>query len=168
MPIRNLWSLEPGECIVAEELLKRGFEVYFPVHDVGVDLLIVKEEKHFGIQVKESRYYYSRRWRSGHVGHSWHQIKKEKLLKSRADFRVFLTYIPAEAEHKTSRFENKFLVVPSAELRRRISVKDPGEAQTYSFCFHFEDNRVWDERIAVPHNGLTTYDQFIDAWSLIK
>ena len=36
LPVRNLWSLEPGECIVAEELLSklRDVEVFFPGHDV--------------------------------------------------------------------------------------------------------------------------------------
>lgn len=39
MPVRNIWSLEPGECIVAEEIIKKlGCEVYFPVRDVGLDL----------------------------------------------------------------------------------------------------------------------------------
>lgn len=64
MPIRNIWSLEPAECIVAEELTNRlrGCQVFFPLHDVGVDLLVVKGEKHLSLQVKESRYY-SRRGR---------------------------------------------------------------------------------------------------------
>jgi hypothetical protein len=74
--------LEPGECIVAEEIMdKLKCEVYFPVHDVGLDLLVVKGDKHAGIQVKESRYYMGHRWRSGHVGHSWHQIKRAKFVK---------------------------------------------------------------------------------------
>jgi hypothetical protein len=67
-----MWSLEPGECIVAEEMLHEldDVDVYFPVHDVGVDLLVVRGKKHGGIQVKESRYYKSHAWKSGHVGHS--------------------------------------------------------------------------------------------------
>jgi len=49
MPIRNLWSLECGEVVTAEALLKnvKGCEVYFPVRDVGIDLLVVKGKKHF-------------------------------------------------------------------------------------------------------------------------
>jgi hypothetical protein len=44
LPVRNLWSLELGECIVAEEILERlkGCEVYFSTHDVGVDLLVAR------------------------------------------------------------------------------------------------------------------------------
>jgi len=54
LPVHNLWSLEPGECIVAEELLEKlkGAEVYFTVHDVGVDLLVVRGQRHVGIQAR--------------------------------------------------------------------------------------------------------------------
>lgn len=40
--IRNLWSLR-GERIVAEEMFgkMKDADVFFPVHDVGVDLLVV-------------------------------------------------------------------------------------------------------------------------------
>ena len=34
MPIRNMCSLEPGECLTAEKLVKIG-EVFFPLRDVG-------------------------------------------------------------------------------------------------------------------------------------
>lgn len=148
----------------------KGVEVYFPVRDVGSDLLVVKSNKHLGIQVKESRYYVSRTWRSGHLGHSWHQIKEAKLQenKDRVDFYVFLTYLPVLGEHKISRFDNKFLIVPSSELEERVTVKDAGKKRIFSFCFHFEDGRVWDERVTVSlENPLTDYRQFLDAWSLI-
>jgi len=176
MPVRNVWSFEPGECIVAEAILeklgKSGCEVYFPVHDVGVDLLVVKEGKHVGIQVKESRYYVSRVWRSGHRGHSWHQIKKEKFFKGKrkVDFHIFLTYLPIVDEHKVSRFESKFLVVPSSELEKRMGLKNAGKRQIYSFCFHFGEGIVWDERVTVStlESPLTDYSEFLDAWHLIE
>lgn len=173
MPVRNLWSLEPGECIVAEEILDKlkGVEVFFPVHDVGVDLLVVKGPKHVGIQVKESRYYTSRTWKSGHVGHSWHQLKRLKFERSRGkiDFYVFLTYLPILAEHKVSSFGYKFLIVSSSELERRIVVKDAGKKAIYSFCFHFQDKNVWDESVtATLDEPLTEYSQFLNAWDLIE
>ena len=169
MPVRNIWSLEPGECIVAEVLLERlRCEVFFPVHDVGVDLLAVKGAKHVGIQVKESRYFFRKR-RSGHVlGHSWHQVKRAKFLKGKVDFYVFLTYVPVVGEHKISHFDNKFLIVPSSELEKRMAVKDAGKRQIYGFYFRFEGEKVWDERVAVTlQNPLTDYSEFLDAWELI-
>jgi len=173
MPIRNIWSLEPGECIVAEELMKRiKCEVYFPMHDVGVDLLIVRENRHVGVQVKESRYYISRVWPSGHRGHSWHQVRKEKFQRNRGKvgFYIFLTYLPVHGEYKeVSHFENKFLIVPSEELEKRMMIKDAGKRKVYSFCFHFEDSNVWDERVMVRlDNELANYTRFLNAWRLIE
>jgi hypothetical protein len=168
LPVRNLWSLEPGECIVAEELLNKlkTVEVFFPLRDVGIDLLAVRGGKYVGLQVKESRYFTHRRWKSGHVGHSWHQIKKEKFLKgkNKIDFYVFLTYLPFLAEHKVGKFEYKFLVVPSAELEKRMTIKSPGSKKIFSFCFHFEDGKAWDERVTVGlDNPLMEYSKFLDA-----
>jgi hypothetical protein len=175
MPIRNLWSLEPGECVAADELVKKlRQEVFFPLHDVGVDLLLVKGDKHVGIQVKESRYYHSRTWKkSGHLGHSWHRIEMEKFQrgKGKVQFYIFLTYVPLGGEHKeVSHFENKFLIVPSAELEKRMAIKSPGKNKPiYQFCFHFEDKNVWDERITVPiGNPLANYSIFLNAWNLIR
>lgn len=175
MPVRNLWSLEPGECVTAEEILKklRDCEVYFPLHDVGVDLLIVKGNKHVGVQVKESRYYFGHVWRSGHRGHSWHQVRKDKLMKDRdkADFYIFLTYLPRYGEHRLSRFENKFLIVPTKDLERRVKIKDPGKRGVYSFYFHFEGLKVWDERVVYKNedvNKLMDYSEYLDAWDLLR
>jgi hypothetical protein len=173
LPIRNLWSLEPGECIVAEEILNefKDVEVFFPVHDVGVDLLVVKGKKHVGIQVKESRYYIGRTWKSGHVGHSWQQIKKVKFDRSRGkvDFYVFLTYLPIQGEHKVSSFGYKFLILPSSDLEKRMSAKGPGKRAVYSFHFHFEDKNVWDERVTVTlDDERTNYSQFLNAWDLVR
>lgn len=171
MPIRNLWSLESGEVVTAEAILENieGIEVYFPLHDIGIDLLVVKGEKHVGIQVKESRYYIGRKWKSGHVGHSWHQIHEKKLFKTKADFYVFLTYLPVYSEHRISSFQNRILIVPRIELLDRVSVKDAGKRKIFSFCFHFEDDHVWDERVTVSlENELTDYSRFLEAWNLIK
>jgi hypothetical protein len=64
MPIRNLWSLESGEVVTAEAILDniedKDVQVYFPLHDIGTDLLVVKGKKHVSIQVKESRYFTKR------------------------------------------------------------------------------------------------------------
>jgi hypothetical protein len=44
-----------------------------------------------------------------------------------------------------------------------------GKRGIFSFCFHFEDNRVWDERVTVSlENSLTDYRKFLEAWNLIE
>ena len=59
MPIRNLWSLESDECTVTEELASclKDCQIFFPLHDVGIDLLLVQGKRHVGVQVKGSRYH---------------------------------------------------------------------------------------------------------------
>ena len=172
MSIRNVWSLQPGECLTAEEIMKQTkCEVFFPLKDIGVDLLVVRGQKHIGIQVKESRYYSSRIWKSGHKGHSWHQVRKRRFLrdKGKVDFYVFLTYLPLYGEYRVSSFQQKFLVVPTLGLEKRFEIKDPGKRQTYSFCFHFEGRKVWDERITVEvDNILANYSDYLEAWHLIE
>ncbi|MEM2704524.1 MAG: hypothetical protein QXR45_15355 [Candidatus Bathyarchaeia archaeon] len=183
MPVRNLWSLEPGECLVAERIFEEleGCEVYFPLRDVGVDLLIVKGSGHVGVQVKESRYYYTVRWRSvdprGHVGHSWHRVSREKFQKSldRVGFYIFVTYVhrleESREKTRTSFFETKFLVVPTRELEKRMEIKRPVKGGVYSFCFHFEDGKAWDEDVNIQDESmkpLAGYSQYIDVWHLLS
>jgi hypothetical protein len=80
MPIRNMWSLECGEVLTSEAIIEhvKDVEIFFPMHDIGTDLLVVKGSKHFSIQVKESRYFTNRIVR-GSKGSSWHQVHKRKL-----------------------------------------------------------------------------------------
>ena len=126
MPIRNLWSLECGEVLTAEAILDnvKDSEVYFPLHDIGVDLLIVKGKKHVSIQVKESRYY--TKLRKGTLGHGWHDVDAKKILRDvdKVDFYIFLTYLPTYGEHRLRSFENKFVIVPTTEILERIKVKE--------------------------------------------
>lgn len=144
MPIRNLWSLESGEVVTAEAILEnvKDSEVYFPLHDIGVDLLIVKGKKHVSVQVKESRYYTTRDWK-GTRGHSWHSLHKKKFLrdKEKVDFYIFLTYLPRFGEHRLSTFEQKFIIVPTSELEKRIMVKNAGNRGIFFFCFNFEGKK---------------------------
>jgi len=169
LSIRNMWSLEPGECITAEKILQelKGCEVYFPLHDVGVDLLVVSQQRHLGIQVKESRYFLvPPSWKR--KNHSWHQIRKETLGNNRCDFYIFLTYLPLLGEHKLKSFDQKFLVIPRQELERRCKVKNPGKRGTYSFYFNFDNGKVTDLRDNIKEEELKDYTKFLDSWNLVK
>jgi hypothetical protein len=166
MSIRNFWSLETGEVITVEELLKRieSIEVYFPLRDVGVDLLVVRGSRHVGIQVKESRYYVDREWK-GTIGHSWHNLSRKSFLReSKAvDFYVFLTYLPRYGEHRMRTFENGFVIVPTDELEKRVERKPAGSRGIYTFCFNFEGAKVIEKR-----DEITDYSEYLDRWDLIS
>jgi len=165
MPIRNLWSLESGEVVTAENMLENieDAEVYFPLHDIGIDLLVVKGKKHVSVQVKESRYYTARELK-GTRGHSWHNLDKRKFLrdKERVDFYVFLTYLP-NGEHRFSTFENKFLIVPASELEKRLESKETGKKGIYYFYFNFDGKKAIEKRDAI-----IDYSEYLNRWDLIK
>lgn len=162
MPIRNIWSLETGEAVTAEALLKNvgGCGVYFPVRDVGVDLLAARGRRHVGIQVKESRYYAGRK---GAAGHSWHQLSAKSLRRGGADFYVFLTYLPRLGARRVRTFENRFVIVPARELEGLVGGKSAGKKGVYSFYFSFDEEGVADVR-----DGVTNYSEYLDRWDLIQ
>jgi hypothetical protein len=166
MPIRNMWSLECGEVLTAEAILEhvKGAEIYFPLHDIGTDLLVMKESSHISIQVKESRYF-TEKGRKGVKGSSWHQIHKRKFQRDRnkVNFYVFLTYLPRFGEHKLVSFENKFVVVPTKDLEKLIENKPSGEKEIYSFYFNFDGKKVVENR-----NEVTDYSEYLDRWDLIN
>lgn len=172
MPIRNLWALEPDECTVAEEVLLkvRPSDVYFPVHDVGVDLLVARGKTHQGVQVKGSRYY--KRNRSGTIPrrrwHSWHQAAARKLARPGPDYYVFVTYLPVAGRHGEERFKKEFLVVPTGILRQNVTHKNGGKKGTFSFYFRFERNEVLDIRESEDRTDWNDYTKFLNNWDLLS
>jgi len=166
MPIRNIWSLQPGECLVAETMMEiLNSEVYFPIKDVGTDLLAIRNGRPVRIQVKESRYY-----GKGDKAHSWHQLSLKKIKKGfeRVDFYVFLTYLPEIGEHRFSRFQYVYLIVPYFELNLRLPTKDPGSRKIYRFYFHIENDSASDLRVKTgTDSDLSDYSGFFNAWHLI-
>lgn len=171
MPIRNFWSLEPDECLVAEKLLDRlpGCQVYFPVRDVGVDLLITSGERHAGIQVKGSRYYTQKNGVElpPEKCHSWHQVFVKKLDRQNVDFYIFVTSIAREGANRITKFDTRFLVVPQSEVLRRVVAKSKGERGVYRYYFCFNNQTVFDTR-EKSTDELFDYTAFLENWDLLK
>jgi len=67
------------------------------------------------------------------------------------------------------RFQNKFLVIPTLDLEKRLVIKDHGKKRIYSFWFHFENSNVWDERITGEiDNALADHSDYSNALHLIE
>ncbi len=60
-------------------------------------------------------------------------------------------------------FENKFVVVPTAELASRITRKKAMKGGKYSFYFHFDGGKVVEQR-----DEIQDYSSFLDNWKLVK
>lgn len=171
MPIRNMWSLNPGEVLVAEQIRKRisDCQVYFPLNDVGIDLLVVRGQRHCGVQVKESRYYRPER------PHSWHQIHSTNLepsltsKKQLPDVYVFLTYYDNQDQEgmKKPFFKERYLIVPPKFLKDRLDARQESQSNgKYSLYFSFDEKekRVLEIR---KKEKEVDYTEFWGKWDLI-
>lgn len=153
--MNNFYALNPAEFFVAEEIQKRRpeLQVFFPLKDVGADLLLVdpKRDRPIYIQVKESRFYPKQ-------GCSWHQLKAGK--EKEADVFVFVTYIPS-ARGARMAFEKDYMIIPRERLAQLCAQK-ARMRDRYSFYFAPENGKVFevrDQRIDVS--------EFHEAWHLI-
>ena len=181
MAIKNFWSLETGECIFAEELYKKykdKLDLYFPLKDIGVDLIAVKKGAHKGMvsfQVKESRYYEKKAEKKSST---WHQETKKKINRSRGrvDFWVFLIYLPGylAGTNKKNKFEKYFIIIPTGELLEKVKFKTPDKNGKYHFYFRIEaDNKeVTDvrenEKTQENNRGAFDYSKYLNAWQFIE
>ena len=102
--------------------------------------------------------------------HSWHQLSLKKIKKGFecVDFYVFLTYLPEIDEHRVSRFQYVYLIVPYFELNLRLPTKNPGSRKIYRFYFHIENDSASDLRVKTgTDSDLSDYSGFFNAWHLI-
>jgi hypothetical protein len=175
MPLKNFWSLEPGEAIFADELLKRfkgKADFYFPFKDTGIDLIgVTKNLKGIvSFQVKESRYH-------EYKNCAWHEVNKKKFANDRrkVDFYIFLIYFPRclmkADKKKRNVFEKYFVIVPEARLLENIKSKNPRKKKKdYVYVFNFrlgDDNKkLFDVRESDLKGH--DYSKYLNSWHLIE
>lgn len=152
--MKNFYSLNAGEFFVAQELLRvrKDISLYFPLKDVGVDLLAIKNNgnKPVRIQVKESRTYIN--------DNSWHQIRENKIQD--ADIFVFISYVQAN-KNQRSGFDKDYVVIPQADLKQICSKKKCSKGK-YSFYFYSKKGQLLDFR-----DEECDLTRFQSAWNLI-
>jgi len=98
-----------GETLVELELEKRGWMVFIPHYEEGIDLVAVKkvnnEFRYAGIQVKSSTPVHLKGKAFGVA------IKKSKLIEASSFFYIYCLMYPNR---------NKFVVVPSGDMKKMI------------------------------------------------
>ena len=183
MPIKNFWSLEPGEAMVAETMRHQlpGWEIFFPVKDIGVDLLAVREAgtsrgRMLTIQVKESKAY-ERRDRDVTPVDSvtgWFVLNPPKTRRSipRVNFYVFVcSHYKFAGTRKL--LTVSYVIVPTQELIRRLNYYKPHSEQRWDLYLVVEPNRRcldWrgigrknkDTETARPERD---YSEFLNIWN---
>ena len=119
--MKPLFTIHAGEYLVGchiEQHFKR-VSVWVPSRDTGVDLLLSdrRNRQTISLQVKLSRDYLPTHWSAEFQAKlrasCWWTIKRDKLMKSLADFWVFV--MPGFAGHTVD-----FVVIPRKALLRRL------------------------------------------------
>jgi len=147
MAVKNFWSLNVDEALVADklqdELKHKGFEVFFPLRaqlkDIDLILFNLKTKRSYAIQVKGSRTFPPqkrevKRFGEGRAG--WIQIKKKSIFENEnpVDYFIFLIHLEKEGETKRE-IELCYLVIPTDEFRQLLvnSKKKLRKNDSYDF-----------------------------------
>lgn len=99
-----------GELLVAGELLSRGYDVFIPFVDCGIDLVALVNNRFVQIQVKQSKLYH----RGGKPTHYWQSLKK-KIFDSNKGANVFYMFVLRRGA------EINYLIVPSLWIAENIA-----------------------------------------------
>lgn len=176
--MKPLFTVHAGEFLVGDYIsrkLKRQFDVWLPVRDTGVDLLVTPRGKPshrkqpVRIQVKFSRGFGDRLKHPEFLARGWYTLQPAKIRKSEADFWVFVIL--------ALRQEPIFVVVPLRELRRRIPKLSPRIWHLYLTVY--ENKRCFNTRGMKRHEltcALTDgvadprcdYANYLENWKLLE
>ena len=171
MVIKNFWSLQVDEAIVADEIrhnLGKNYEVFFPTNSQlnDIDLIIynLKTGKSKSVQVKSSRTY---NWRDGRQ-HGWHIIKKDSIFhpKNKIDFFIFVWHVKKTTRKKRS-IEQAFLVIPIKKFQKILGKKKVRPNNTYHFSF-WSDLKETVTDANNPNHMEIDFSKYYDNFELLK
>jgi hypothetical protein len=179
MGIRNLWTLNVDELLVADQLKanfkKSDYDVFYPLNSQmkNIDLVFmnVKTAKAKTIQVKGSRTYVPRKSeveRFGEGSAAWFKIGSESIFEptNKVDYFVFVLHSFEDGEIKKEIVLN-YLVIPTKDFQA-ICKKKKGRSDGNSYDFFIwidsKGNRSFDFR----GSNILPLSKYLNNWSLIS
>ena len=181
MTIKNLWSLNVDEAIVAEKIKKelgKEYEVFFPINSQlkDIDLLIQnpKTGKSKTIQVKGSRTWNVKGFRRkklgwGDINSSWLKIKRTSIFSTtnKIDFFIFVTH-EAEITTKNRRIKQNYLVIPLNDFRKITKTKKKiPKSGSYYYYFVVKDKKAVDTRDTKSGDPID-FSKYLNNFDLLK
>ena len=139
-----------GEHLVCSELLFRGFNASIMSVDVGMDIVAVKENQLFGIQVKTSNLNSFDTYVFG--------IRKVSFERH-SNGNIYYIFV-LHGEKK-----NNFLILPFHEVEKKVHEKailEVGHGKRYRVNIKFRDEKVY---LGTLNNAM---DYYLNNWSLVK
>lgn len=139
-----------GEHLVCSELLFRGFNASIMSVDIGMDIVAVKENQLFGIQVKTSNL--------NRFDIYVFDIRKVSFERH-SNGNVFYIFVLHGEK------QNHFLILPFHEMERKVherAILEVGHGKRYRVNIKFRDGKVYLGNM--DHEMV----YFLDNWNLIK
>ena len=173
--MKPIFTIHEGEFLVGDYINRRfskKFHVWVPTKDIGVDLLVSRKGltgKPVGLQVKFSRSFDIHEELARHVlATSWYTLDPKKIRKSQADIWVFV--------FMTLRHEKYFVLLPTAELRKRIPRHTESKWNLYLWaysdgsCYQVRDLNL-ESRLEAVHRGVQDrhrdFSKWFENWGLL-
>ena len=181
MTIKNIWSLNVDEAIVAEKIKKElgnDYEVFFPINSQlkDIDLLVQnpKTGKSKSVQVKGSRTYLPQNSEINFVGWgdirtSWNQVKESSIFSptNKIDFFIFVRH-QEELTTKKRRIIQNYLIIPINDFRKITkNKKKMRKGHTYHYIFVVKNNKAVD--ISGSKSGKPIdFSKYLNNFSLLR
>lgn len=183
MTYKNIFSFEPSELHTAEKIAELGkeYEIYFPIKDEAVDLIVTKnlvdgKRKVITIQVKASRMF-ERGVEKG-LPRFWIKLDPKKLEKyfKKVDFYIFVFYKTIYETDSVPHFEREYAVISTKDLIEKSKNKKGWERGWLNYYFLlYPDCSILDLR-DVSRKNLETekkkswriYTKYRNAFHLLK
>ncbi len=179
MGIRNLWTLNVDELLVADQLKahfkKSDYDVFYPLNSQmkNIDLVFMntKTAKAKTIQVKGSRTYIPRKSeveRYGGGSAAWFKIAADSIFKptNKVDYFVFVLHSFEDGEIKKEIVLN-YLVIPIKEFQAICKKKKRRtDGNSYDFFIWIDPKgiRSFDFRAS----SIIPLSKYLNNWKLIR
>lgn len=99
-----------GELQTIKEMEKKGYEIYLPMKDKGIDFIAIKDNQTTQIQVKTSTFHAE--------SYYWFDLHKNRMIYNENTYYVFVLYV-LPRRRMLGKAKN-YLVIPSQDLEEMI------------------------------------------------
>lgn len=179
MGIRNLWTLNVDELLVADQLKenfnKTDFDVFFPLNsqmkNIDLVLMNVKNAKAKTIQVKGSRTYApgkSEVERFGDGSGAWFKIGTEAIFQptNRVDYFIFVLHSFDDGEIKKKIVLN-YLIIPIKNFQNICRKKQPrSDGKSYDFYIWIDPRGA--RSFEFRGQKIIPLTKYLNNWDIIK
>jgi len=169
MTIRNFWSLQIDEAMVADKIKSlKDLEVFFPVNSQleDIDLIIynIKKSKTITVQVKSSK-----SWKSGDYEYSGQQVSISKINPKKVDYFVFSCYFSSISKNQR-KIQPHYVVIKTRKLLEIIKKTKIMKKGVCKFNFNLYGGKIafGNLKNTIDKEEGIDYTEFLDNFKQFK